>query len=87
MDFLYLGKNGIYTLNFETNSKNIMIKLSTKTPNSKVKIIMYKLELKELNKNFPYYILNKNYFGEIKLKVEESDAFVEFLYNYGEFDV
>ena len=87
MDFLYLGKNGIYTLNFETNSKNIMIKLSTKTPNSKVKIIMYKLELKELNKNFPYYILNKNYFGEIKLKVEENDAFVEFLYNYGEFDV
>ena len=87
INFFYLGKNDIYTLNFEQNSKNIMIKLSTKTSNSKIKIIKNEQEIKELNKNSPYFILNKKYLGEIKLKIEECDAFIEFLFNYGEYEI
>ena len=86
-NFFYLGKNGLYIFNFTENSKNIMIKLSTKTPNAKIKVIKNEKEIKELNINSPYYKLDKNFVGEIKLKIEEADAFIEFLFNYGEFEL
>ena len=86
-NFFYLGQSGVYTLNFTENFKNMMIKLSTKTSKAKIKIIKEEKEIKELNKNTPYFILDKNFIGETRLKIEENDAFIELLFNYGEFEI
>ena len=86
-NFFYLSKNGTYIFNIKQNSINKMIKLSTKTFNSKVTIINENLETKEINKDSPYYIIDKNFIGNLTLNVEENDAFIELLFNYGEFEV
>lgn len=49
--FFYLIKDENYTFNFKQNSKNKMIKLSTKTPNSKVSIIKDNEDIKTLDKD------------------------------------
>ena len=86
-NFFYLGQNENYILNFKENSMNKMIKLSTKTFNSKVKVIKGETEIKELNKDTPYFTLDKNFVGQLQLKVEESNAFIELLFNYGDFEI
>ena len=86
-NFFYLGQNAEYTLNFKENSMNKMIKLSTKTLNSKVKVIKNEIEVIELNRDDPYYILDKKFVGQLKLKVEESNAFIELLFNHGDIEI
>ena len=65
---------------------NKMIKLSSKTPNSKIKIINNETEIKELNKDSPYYILDKNFVGQLQINVENS-ALIELLFNYGDYEI
>ena len=83
---LYFSENGNYILNFKENSMNKMIKLSSKTPNSKIKIINNETEIKELNKDSPYYILDKNFVGQLQINVENS-AMIELLFNYGDYEI
>ena len=86
-NFFYLVQNETYIFNFKNNSYNIMIKLSEKTLNAKVSIINEKSEIKEINKDSPYYILDKNFKEQLKFKVEENNAFIEFLFNYGNYEI
>ena len=65
---------------------NKMIKLSSKTPNSKIKIINNETEIKELNKDSPYYILDKNFVGQLQINVE-NNAMIELLFNYGDYEI
>ena len=76
-DFLYLGKNKIYTLDFRKNSINRMIKLSRETLKSIVNIINKSFILNSKNL---YYELDKNYRGKLILKVENENALIEFLF-------
>ena len=77
-NFLYLVQNQSYILNFESNTVNKMIKLSTF--NSIVKINKEGDEdIKELNKSTPYYKIDPNFKGKLILEVEEDNAFIEFL--------
>ena len=85
INFIYLKKDGTYNLNFQESSMKKMIKLSTKTPNAKV-IISKESEGYELNHENPYLELD-NFSGKLELKVEESDAFIEFLYDFEETDI
>ena len=61
-----------------------MIKLSTKTPNAKVKAS--KEGASELNYENPYLELDI-FSGKLQLEVKEADAFIEFLYDLGEADI
>ena len=86
INYLYLQKDNTYNLDFKGNTIKKMIKLSRKTPSSKVKIKSKESE-KELNKNSLYYKLEDNFVGELELKVEEDDAFIEFLSNEGDYEI
>ena len=84
INYIYLKKDGTYKLNFQQSSMKKMIKLSTKTPNAKVTTT--KAGAKELNYENPYLELD-NISGELQLTVKDADAFIEFLYNFGEVDI
>ena len=86
INFLYLKKNESYHLDFKNNTIKKMIKLSRKTLNSKVIIINKNTENK-LNNESLYYQLEDDFKDELKLIVEENDAFIEFLSNEGDFDI
>lgn len=83
-NFIYLKKDGTYKFNFQESSMKKMIKLSTKTPNAKIKISNDKN--KELNSKNPYYELG-SFSGTLQLELKEDDAFIEFLYDFGENDI
>ena len=85
-NFLYLVQNQSYILNFESNTVNKMIKLSTF--NSIVKINKEGDEdIKELNKSTPYYKIDPNFKGKLILEVEEDNAFIEFLSDFGDYEI
>ena len=87
-NFFYLFNNQSYIFNLESNKINKMIKLSSKTPNSKIKISSNNIdEVKELNSSSPYYMIDENFKGKLILDIEDDNAFIEFLYNYGEYEI
>ena len=76
LSFLYLKKDKNYSLDFKENTINKrIIKLSTKTLNSKI-IINNETEL---NKTNLYYELENNFKGILKLEIRDNDSFIEFL--------
>ena len=86
-NFFYLIKDENYTFNFKQNSMNKMVKLSAKTPNAKVSIIKDNEDIITLDKDSPYYILEQNNESKLKLEVLEDNAFIEILFNFGDFEV
>ena len=87
-NFFYLIQNKTYTFNFNSNSSNKMIKLSSKTLNSKIKIQKNdEEEAKELNRTSPYYKIDENFKGKLILNVKENNAFIEFLSNRGDYEI
>ncbi len=76
--YLYLNKDKNYTLNLNQIKNSRMIKLSRKTINSKITIHDNII----LNKENIYYKLENE--GVLNLKVENEDALIEFLYNFGD---
>ena len=82
--FLFLEKDKTYELNFEENIENRMIKLSRKTLDSEIDILDENIVL---NSNNIYYQVKKGFKGILKLKVKNSDAVIELLFeinNYSE---
>ena len=77
--YLYLQKDKTYTLNITDNYVNRTIKLSRKTLNSEIIIEKDENENTKLNSKNLYYKID-NYTGEIKIKVNNDDALIEFLY-------
>ena len=77
MNFLYLVKDKIYTLDFQKNTINRMIKLSRKTLNSEINIINENIKL---NSNNLYYKIKDNFHGTIQINVTGNDALIEFLF-------
>ena len=80
-NFLYLEKDNVYTLNFQNNTIDRMIKLSRKSVKSE--IIIENLEDEKnvtLNSDNLYYKIKENYTGELKLYVKNDDALIEFLF-------
>ena len=77
-NFFYLVKNKNYTFNFQESTMNKMIKLSKKTPNSKVTIIKDNEKIKTIDKDSPYYLLEEKYEGQLTLKVEEMTLLLKF---------
>ena len=86
-NFFYLIQNKTYTFNFNSNSSNKMIKLSSKTLDSKIKIQKNDEEAKELNRTSPYYKIDENFKGKLILNAKESNAFIEFLSNRGDYEI
>ena len=78
ISYLYLIKNKIFTLNFESNSFKRMITLSQKTLDSKI-IINKNNEKFELNKDNLYYTIEKDFKGKLTLETNENFAFIQFL--------
>ena len=87
INYLYLEKNKYYTLNFVDNKIKKMIKLSHKTLNSKIKIIINEKEEAELNQNTLYYKMKEDFKGKMILEIKENDAFIEFLSDYGDYKI
>ena len=77
LDFLYLEKNKISTLDFRKNLINRMIKLSRETLNSEIKILNKDFVLNSENL---YYPVDDNYKEKLILKVEKENALIEFLF-------
>ena len=86
INYLYLKKDNSYILDFKDNTIKKVIKLSRKTPNSKV-IVKNKEKKNELSKDSLYYLLEDYFIGKLELQVTEDDAFIEFLSNEGDNDV
>ena len=86
INYLYLQKENTYKLDFKDNAIKRMIKLSRKTPNSIVTVTNQE-EKNQLTNETLYYKLEDDFTGELELKVEEDDAFIEFLSNEGEYEV
>ena len=86
INFLYLLKsNDSYTLDFTENKLKKIIKLSTKTFTSKISIFKNDEDKEvEINCTSPYYILDEPFNGKLTLKVEEDDAFLEFISSEGD---
>ena len=84
-NFLYLQKDNSYTLDFTGNTMNKMLKLSSKTLNSTIKI-NNKDDL-ALSKDSPYYKLENGFEGQLILEVQDNNAFIELLSNTGEPDI
>ena len=86
INFLYLEKNDdSYTLDFSQNKINKILKLSTKTFNSKIRITKNDEDtFTEINNISPYYTLNEQFNGTLNLRIFDNDAFIEFLSNEGE---
>ena len=78
MNYLYLQKGNIYTLEFPNDILDIMIKLSRETSNSEVSI---EDNTALLNSDNLYYHYIKSESKKLKIKVEKNDAIIEFLYN------
>ena len=78
-NFLYLAKSKSYILNLAESYLNKLIKLSDKTPNSIVNILQDGTLKASLNKDNPYYQQNNTYNGKLTLKIQDADAFIEFL--------
>ena len=76
-NFLFLEKNKVYTLDFRKNAINRMIKLSRETIKSVVTVINKSFVLNSKNL---YYELDNDYKGKLILKIENSDALIEFLF-------
>ena len=83
INFLYLQKDKVYTLDFkeDTISKRI-IKLSRKTSDSE---ILINDELQLYNESL-YYQLEEKFKGKLKLEVRGNDAFIEFLSSEEDYD-
>ena len=76
-NFFYLIQNKNYIFNFKKSDMNKIIKLSSKTLSSRVKIIKNGgIDIAELHKDSPYYTLDKNYEGNLELEVYDDDAFI-----------
>ena len=86
-NYLYLQKNKTYILNFKENKIKKMITLSRKTLNSKVKIIINEKDEIDLNQDNIYYKIDENFVGKLILEVNENDAFIEFLSDYGDYKI
>ena len=82
--FLFLEKDKTYELNFEENIENRMIKLSRKTLDSEIDILDENIVI---NSNNIYYRVKKGFKGILKLKVKNSDAVIEFLFEINNFSV
>ena len=78
INFLYLEKDKTYTLDFQDNSIQKIIKLSRKTLNSKV-VIKTAEEEAELNEDVLYFKLNEEFTGSLTIEIKENDAFLKFL--------
>ena len=87
INFLYLEKNKSYVLNFEKNKIKKMIKLSHKTLNSKVKILINDAEEGELNQKEHYYQIKEDFKEKIKLEISENNALIEFLSDIGDYKI
>ena len=87
INFLYLEKDKIYTLNFKENTIKKILKLSHKTLNSKIKIKIDEKEETELNQDNHYYLIKENFNGKIILEIKENDAFIEFLSDFGDYQI
>ena len=87
INFLFLEANKTYILNFEENKYKKMIKLSHKTLNSKVKIIINEIEETELNENEHFYKISEDFKGKIQLEIYEDNAMIEFLSDRGSYKV
>ena len=90
INFLYLEKRAeSYTLDFAQNTLKRILKLSKKTLNSKVKITKGDEQTaKELDEKSQYYSFEEGAFtGKLELKIEENDAFIEFLSNEGDSEI
>ena len=86
INFLYLEVNQTYKLNFEGSKMKKMIKLSHKTLDSKVKIIIDEEEY-ELNEKEHYYKIKEDFNKTIKLEIYDNNAFIEFLTDTGEYQI
>ena len=86
INYLYLKKDNFYILDFKDNTIKKGIKLSRKTPNSKV-IIKNKEKKNKLNKDSLYYLLEDDFTDKLELQVTEDNTFIEFLSNEGDNDI
>ena len=77
LEFLYLEKNKIYTLDFRKNLINRMIKLSRETLNSEIIIVNKDFVLNSENL---YYPCDDDFKDKLILKVEKENALIEFLF-------
>ena len=87
INFLYFEANKNYTLNFQENINKKMIKLSHKTIDSKVKVIINDIEEAELNKDGHYYKINEDFKGKIRLEIKDENALLEFLSYIGNYQI
>ena len=87
INYLYLEKNKRYTLNFAKNKIKKMIKLSHKTLNSKVKIIIDGNEESQLKEKNLYYKIQEDFTGKLIFEIEENNAFIEFLSDIGDYKI
>ena len=82
INYLYLQKDKVYTLDLKEDTVNKRsIKLSRKTLNSTIII-----NDKELNDSNLYYQLEEDFRGELKLEVQNNNALIEFLTSSNETD-
>ena len=84
-NFLYLEKDKEYTLDFQNNTIDRMIKLSRKSLKSEI-IIEDKENNITLNKDNLYYKLKDNN-GAIQLYVKNDDALIEFLFKQNDTNI
>ena len=78
--FLYLQGNKSYTLNFQENKNSKMIRLSPKTSHSEIYITQNgQEETVAINKDNPYHTIKEDFQDILLIKVNENDAFIEFL--------
>ena len=83
INFLYLQKDKIYTLDFKENEiSKRLIKLSRKTLDAE---ILINNESKLNNESF-YYQLPDNFKGELKLEIKGNNAFIEFFSSQEDYD-
>ena len=84
INFLYLKKDKVYTLDFKENEiSKRLIKLSRKTLDSEI-IINDKVTL---NNESLYYQLTDNFKGELKFEIKGNDSFIEFLSSEEDYDL
>ena len=76
-NYLYLRKDNSYKLSIEDNQIDKVLKLSRLTKDSEIFIEGTNITL---NSNNLYYKLKENYTGDVNLKVNKADAFIEILY-------
>ena len=83
INFLYLQKDKVYTLDFKENEiSKRLIKLSRKTLDSEILIN----NEPKLNNESMYYLIEDNFKGELNLEIKVNDAFIEFLSSEKDYD-